>query len=106
VIEVRSQLLKALLPILVTELGITVFRHPLIKVFEDVSIIALLFSLLSYTEFPASTLIEEIWQPEKAASSTLVTELGIAIEVRLSHPEKAITPILVTDFGIVIEVRL
>ena len=38
---------KAKLPMLVTVLGITVFLQPAIKVFDDISIIALQLSLLS-----------------------------------------------------------
>ena len=48
VIEVKpEQLLNALLPMLVTVFGITVFIQPKIRVFDDVSIMALQLSRLS-----------------------------------------------------------
>ena len=58
VMEVRpEQASKAKPPILVTELGIVVFLHPAINLLVFVSIIALQLSLLSYFEFPFSTVI-------------------------------------------------
>ena len=36
----------------------------------------------------------------------LVTEFGMAIEVRLEQPENALLPMLVTEFGMAIEARL
>ena len=59
------QLENAQSPILVTELGIIVFLHPLINVFVAVSIMALQFSRESYTELPLSTfmLVKPLHQP-------------------------------------------
>ena len=48
---------KALSPIAVTLLGIVVFLHPTISVFEFFSIIALQLFLLSYTLLPSFTFI-------------------------------------------------
>ena len=106
-IEVRpEQPSKAQPPILVTELGIKAFLHPIIKVLDPVSIIALQSFLLSYFLFPCSTIIElRPVQLEKAYIPILVTDSGIVIEVRPEQPEKAELPILVTELGIVIEVR-
>ena len=52
------QPLKALLPMLVTLFGITVFLHPVIKVFVAVSIIALQLFLESYVLLLLSTVID------------------------------------------------
>lgn len=49
------QPIKAPAPIFLTLSGITVSLHPTIRVFEDVSIIALQLFLLSYTVFLLST---------------------------------------------------
>ena len=85
-----AQPLKALFPILVTLLGIIVFLSPMIKVFDDVSIIALQLSRESYFVFPLSTTIEvRSMQPKKALSPMMVTELGIITEVRPLQPKKA-----------------
>ena len=55
-------------PILVTELGIIVFLHPLINVFVAVSIMALQFSRESYTELPLSTfMLVKPLQPRNAS---------------------------------------
>ena len=114
---------------LLIELGIIVFLHPAIKVFVDVSTIALQLFLLSYTLFPASTII--VWrsrQPlkgepsifvtdfgivtemraelSKASSPMYVTELPIITELRAEHPLNAAPPIFFTELGIVIELRL
>ena len=53
-----EQPLNAASPMLVTELGMTVFLHPDINLFVAVSIIALQFSRESYTEFSASTTMD------------------------------------------------
>ena len=74
---------NAFSPILVTLLGIIVFLHPVIKLFDEVSIIALQFSRESYMELPLSTLME----------------------VRPRHAKNAYFPIVVTLLGIVMEVR-
>jgi hypothetical protein len=91
VIEVRpEQPEKAELPILVTELGIIEFLHPVIKEFDSVSMMALQLFLLSNLEFVFSTIIEvRPEQPEKADCPILVTELGIVTELRPEQPEKA-----------------
>ena len=84
-IEVRlEQFQNALTPILVTEFGIIEFIHPVIKVLDFVSIMALQLFLLSYLLFPSSMIIE----------------------VRPEQAENAPVPIFVTEFGIVIDVRL
>ena len=52
--------------------------------------IALLFSLLSYTELFVSTIISvSSLQPLKAELPMEVMELGMVIEVRLLQPRKA-----------------
>ena len=56
------------------------------------------------TEFGIVTEVS-LEQPEKAEPPTLVTLLGILMEVR-PQQEKALFPILVTLLGIVREVRL
>ena len=91
---------------LVTELGITEFIQPTIKVFVEVLIIALQLSLESYVLFSLETLMEVRSQPKKALSPMLVTELGIVMEVRPVHPAKELLPMLVTELGMVMEVRL
>ena len=97
---------KALLPMDVTLLGIIVFLHPNINVFDDCSIIALQLPRESYLAFPLSTTMEvRPLQPEKEPLLMLVTLLGIVMEVRPLQPEKAPTLMLVTLLGIVIEVR-
>ena len=79
---------NALYPILVTELGIVELLHPAISVLLDVSIIALQFSRLSYTEFSVPTvMLARLEQPANAPSPMLVTELGMAMLVRLEQPE-------------------
>ena len=79
---------KAYLPMLVTLLGITVVLHPIINVFDDVSMIALHPSLLSYVVLPSLTFIfVKPLQPVKADSPMLVTLLGIVTEVK---PEQSL----------------
>ena len=91
VIEVRAlQLWNALKPMLVTLLGIIVLLQPVIKVLEDVSIIALQLLRESYFVFPPETVIDvRPLQPENAVLSMLVTLLGIVIEVRPLQPSNA-----------------
>ena len=58
---------KASLPIEVTLLGMIVVLQPEIKVFDDVSIIALQLSRESYLQFPLATVTEvKPEQPSKA----------------------------------------
>ena len=83
-----------------------VVLQPAIKVFDAVSIIALLFSLESYFVFPCATVTEvRPEQPENAPYSMLVTLLGMVTEVRPEQPENAPYSMLVTLLGIVTEVR-
>ena len=61
VIDVRPLPQKALLPMLpmlVTLVGIIVFLHPIIRVFDAVSMMALQFSRESYIGLPSATEIE------------------------------------------------
>ena len=75
---------------LVTELGITVFWHPAIRVLEAVSIIALQLLWLSYTVFPLSTVIEvKLSQEVNGLSPMEVTELGIVTEVKRMQEKNA-----------------
>ena len=87
--------------------GITVFLHPNKSLFAAVSIIALQFSLLSYTVLFSSTVI---WlkpeHPEKPYAPMLVTLAEIVILVKDLQPLKALLPILVTAFGIIISDKL
>ena len=91
---------------LVTLLGIVVFLHPAIRVFELVSIMALQLSLESYLLLPASTLMEvRLVQPKNVHPPMLVTLLGMVMEVRLEQRVNAYRPMLVTLLGMVTEVR-
>ena len=96
---------KALSPILVTDSGITVLRHPTIKAFVSLFMTALQLSLQSYTRFPFSTIIDFILsQPENAPASILLTDFGILTEERPEQPQKASSFMVITLFGIVTEV--
>jgi hypothetical protein len=89
-----AQLRKALPPIIVTVLGITVFLQPHKRVFDDVPIIALQLSRESYTVLPSSTVMEvKPVQSMKASDWISVTEPGMVKEVRLLQLRKAIPPI-------------
>ena len=82
-IEVKpTQSKKALSPIFVTVFGMTVFEHPLIKVFELVSIIALQLLRESYFELPLATVIEVKLLLGKAPTPMLVTLWGMLIKER------------------------
>ena len=71
-------------PKLVTELGIWLFLHPAINSLVEVRIIALQSSLESYTGLAASTTMRSrLLQSEKQKLPTLVTELGMVMEVKL-----------------------
>ena len=74
---------KALQPIEVTPLGIVVFWHPCINLFDKVSIIALQFCRLSYLLLASSTEI-------------LINPL---------HPLKTLLPIVETPLGMVIDIK-
>ena len=79
-----EQLEKAEIPIEVTLLGIMELLHPLTNVFVSVSIMALQFSLLSYTLLPSSTdIVSKALQLEKAEFPIEVTLLGISMFVKL-----------------------
>ena len=74
----------------VTLLGMIVFLQPEIKVFDDVSIIALQLLRESYLVFPLATVTEV--KPEqlaKAISPMEVTLVGIMMEVKLEQYRKA-----------------
>ena len=93
-------------PKLVTEVGITVLVHAHIIVLLSVFMIALQFSLESYTGFFSSTVIctrEE--QPPKQYSPKLVTEDGIVMDVKEEQNPKHQFPKLVTEDGIVMDVK-
>ena len=45
-------------------------------------------------------------QPQKQASPTLLTELGMVMAVKLLQPLKQPCPKLVTELGMVMEVKL
>ena len=93
-------------PISVTPDGTFVFLQPAINVLLDVSMIALQFSLLSYTLLFSSTLIlSRPLQPLNASTLISVTLSGIVILVRPLQPANAYNPISVTLSGIVILVR-
>ena len=92
---------------LVTLLGIVVFLHPAIRVFELVSIMALQLSLESYLLLPASTLMEvRLVQPKNVHPPMLVTLLGMVMEVRAVQSSNASSPMLLTLLGMAMEVRL
>ena len=78
-IEARpTQLLKAPSPIVVTPIGIWLFVHPSIKVFEDVSMIALQLLRESYTLFSLSTIIEvKLLHPSNTPTPMVFTLLGM-----------------------------
>ena len=97
---------NASLPMLVTLDGIAVVLQPAISVLLEVSIIALQLSLLSYFEFPASTLIlVSPVQPEIIPFPILSTFDGMVMLVRPEQLEKAEEPMLVTLDGMVMLVR-
>jgi hypothetical protein len=65
----------------VTLLGMVELQHPAIKVFDDLSIIALQLSRESYIVFPLSTVIDDgPIQPAKAPLGMDVTLLGMVKE--------------------------
>ncbi len=71
----------------VTLLGMIVFLHPTIKVFDDFSIIALQLLRESYFALLSSTLMDvRPLQPEKAPEPMDVTLLGMVTKVRPEQP--------------------
>ena len=85
-----EQLAKAFIPIDDTPLGIIVFLQPVIRVFVEVSIIALQLLRESNFEFPPSTIIDV--KPEqllKAVDSIIFTLFGIVMDVRPEQLAKA-----------------
>ena len=104
VMEVKPQAEKQRSPKLVTDSGIRVFSQPAISVFVDVSMIALQFSLESYTGLPSATIMLSKRQPLKHANPRLVTDSGMVMEGKL-QPQKQPSPILVTEFGMEMEVK-
>ena len=73
----------------VTVLGITVERHPKRILFDEVSIIALQLSLLSYTGLPSETEME-VSPPHlpKEKEPIFVTESDMKMDVSLLQPKK------------------
>ena len=71
-------------PMLVTLLGIVELLQPTRRVFVDVSIIALQFSLLSYIALvEAIVMLVRLKQPLNAELSILVTLLPIVTDVKV-----------------------
>ena len=94
---------KALSPIQVTLLGITVLLQPYTSVFVPVSIMALQLSRLSYVVFPSSTMISSnAEQSAKILFPKDVTLFGILIDVRLLQPLNAYDSMAVTLLGIIV----
>lgn len=74
----------------VTEFGIIVHLQPQIKDELSFLIMALQFSLESYTSFPFSTLItHKLLHSANTPSSMLFIELGISMAVKPLQPENA-----------------
>jgi hypothetical protein len=91
----------------VTLFGIMVFLHPIIKLLDDVSTIALQLSRESYLGLPLSTLIEaKPLHPPKALLPIKVTLLGIVSKVMLLHPLNVSLSIDVILLGIFTDIRL
>ena len=89
----------------ITLLGMVVLIHPAIKVFDEVSMMALQSLRESYCGLSLSTLIDvRPLQPLMASCSIDVTLFGILMEVR-PLLEKANWPMDVTLLGIMTEVR-
>ena len=77
---------NALLPMLVTELGMMVLLHPAINVFDAVSMMALQLSRESYEELPDATVrLVKLEQPLNAPLPMLVTEFPMVTLVRPEH---------------------
>jgi uncharacterized protein YqcC (DUF446 family) len=81
---------KALSPMEVTELGMTVFLQPIISWLSLVLMMALQLSLESNKAFPSSmTICVNLEQLANTELPKEVTVLGNFIDVSLLHPEKA-----------------
>ena len=92
---------KAEGPMLVTLLGMIVFKHPIINVFVAVLIIALQLLRESYIELPFSTtIVVRLVQLWKAEFAMLVTPQPMDTYVRLLQPSKALLPMLLTELPI------
>ena len=101
------QPLKAPIPILVTQDGISYFSKPTPARIRLLSFLLnnTLFSEL-YTGFDSSTIMEvRELQPQKTKNPILVTEEGMFMEVRELQLWKTPSPILVTEEGMFMEVR-
>ena len=79
--EVNEESTKANCFMIFTSLGIIVFLHPIIKLLDVVSIIALQLLRLSYCVFCAAILISaRLFPHEKAYFPMTFTLLGIIID--------------------------
>ena len=87
------QFWKALLPMVVTELGMLIEDKPLQPLKAPSSI--------EVTELPIETVFKPV-QFWNAHSQIVVTEFGILMDNRPLHPRKAQSPIDVTVFGITV----
>ena len=116
VTDVRpEQLLKALSPMLVTLLGISILVKPVHPEKAPPAILSTPSGIMYVPEYEGGkyaktwevyTGVVRFVQPEKAEPPMLVTLLGIVILVRSVQPEKALRPMLVTLLGIVTDVKL
>lgn len=98
---------NAELPISVTEVGIMVPLHPINRVFDVVSIMALQLSRESKIGFPSSTDNEvRFMHPEKTYFPMVFTELGIVTDLKPIQSQKALSFIVITLLGIVITDKL
>ena len=92
---------------LVTLFGMTVFIHPVINVFDAVSMMALQLFRESKTGFFGETVMDfRLVQSLKTDTSMLVTDLGMLMEVSPMQPSKALFPMFVTLSGILMDVSL
>ena len=99
---------NAKLPIDVTLLGMIELLHPAIKVFDEVSMIALQLSRESKYGLLFSTfIIAKLQQPSKSPLPSIEdTLLGIITEVKSVHLRNAYSLIEATLLGRITEVRL
>ena len=89
-----------------TESGITVFWHPVIRLLLAVWIIALQLLRLSYIGLSFATVMEvNPLHPVKAFPPIEVTEFGMVMEVSPLHPRKASSPMVVTVLGMFTEFK-
>ena len=81
----------------VTLFGIVLLLQPCISVFEELSMIALQSSRLSYTVLSLATVIfSSDVQPLNAEAPILATLLPIDMLARFVHPLKALLPMFAT----------